>query len=157
MSKPSSYSSVDHVLYQRKPAFQIIGHYGVLAVRTFLIALGVMSVVGLTMMLMSPSVPLAHAGRWGAYAAYQSMYGASHPWCWSMMGWFVIVGVNGVLLHRLFCHYAKGHVFSIKNTRLTVALSLLNLFCLNKMVGILFLVASILFPSHDQDTPKADA
>jgi hypothetical protein len=134
---------IDYFFYQRKDTLQIIGQYGVLAVRIMWVTVFAVILFGFNI----------HVSDRRVHFLISATY---------MMNVLAL----SVFLFPLLRNYAKGHIFSVKNTGQMVWIGLSFLFflggsaakcILGAVASILFLVAAIVVPSHDQDTPKADA
>jgi hypothetical protein len=56
---------------------------------------------------------------------------------------------NALVLHRLFCNYKKGHIFTTSNTRRLVVLGLFNVFLCNIHAGLFCLVLAFALPDKE--------
>ena len=140
--KTSSVSAIDHFFHQRKDTFQTIGHYGLFWIRItwFLFWALLLIIVPLMIVTGVPGALIA-----GTVSLVGSLYAIN----------FVVAVF---ILSRLFRRYAKGDVFSMKNTGFLVALGTFQFIFLEAPVlGTLLLAVAVVVPSRDVDTPKADA
>ncbi len=139
--KTSSVSAIDHFFHQRKDTFQTIGHYGLFWIRI----VSALVIVGLIIAFILgargvSSYPINYfvMDRGGIKTATILFFGYA------------------VVLSGLFRRYAKGDVFSMKNTGFLVALGTFQ--CIvwgSPVVGILLLAVAVVVPSHDVDTPAS--
>ena len=153
--KSSSVSAIDHFFHQHKDKFQIIGHYGLFWIRIawFLFwVLLLLAAVNITSLMAAKGMSLVKELVLGKVLVFGKVPLAE------LLGLFINFVVAAVILFRLFRRYVKGDVFSMKNTGFLVALGTFHIILAGASVlGTLLLAVAVVVPSHDVDTPKADA
>jgi hypothetical protein len=120
--------------YHKKPAFQRLGHFGCTVSAVVLGLLVVSFIVGITLTFSKGPAP--SVSDWAGHVQWHHSCG-------------ILKSFNAFLLHRLFCAYKKGHVFSVKNSQILAILGLFNLLLCSTMGGIFSLVLSVVLPDHE--------
>lgn len=132
--------------YHKKPAFQRLGQFGCTVSAVVLGLLAVSFIVGTTLTLSHG--PVASVTDWAGHVRW-------HHSCGLLKSLTAMIPIGGYLcfnalfLHRLFCAYKKGHVFTVKNSQTLAMLGLFNLFLCSTMGGIFSIALSIVLPDHE--------